>query len=91
VPAFPAVERRPEEIAHRPRLTLLRQRTFVYVVLVAALVLGSHAMYDSFAVISWTHAGISPAATGVLWFESVGAEVLVFLFLRPRLLRAPWR
>jgi MFS transporter, PPP family, 3-phenylpropionic acid transporter len=39
-------------------------------------------------VIRWTHAGISPAATGVLWSESVAAEVLVFLFLGPRLLRA---
>src|SRR5438094_16518 len=71
-----------------PTSRACRQRTFVHVVLVAALVLGSHAMYDSFAVIRWTHAGISPAATGVLWSESVAAEVLVFLFLGPRLLRA---
>jgi PPP family 3-phenylpropionic acid transporter len=88
VPAFPLVESRTGEIAHRPWLTLLRQRAFVYVVLVAALVLGSHAMLDSFAVIRWTHAGISPAAIGVLWSESVAAEVVVFLFLGPRLLRA---
>jgi PPP family 3-phenylpropionic acid transporter len=88
VPAFPLVESRPGEIAHRPWLTLLRQPAFVYVVLVAALVLGSHAMVDSFAVIRWTHAGISPAAIGVLWSESVAAEVIVFLFLGPRLLRA---
>jgi MFS transporter, PPP family, 3-phenylpropionic acid transporter len=89
VPGFPAkAASRPAEIARRPWLTLLRQRAFVCVVFVAALVLGSHAMYDSFAVIRWTHAGISPAATGVLWSESVAAEVLVFLFLGPRLLRA---
>ena len=57
------------------------------VTLVAALVLGSHAMYDTFAVIRRTQAGISPATVGVLWAESVAAEVLVFLFLGPRLLR----
>jgi len=91
VPPFPAKAARDNsngEIPHRPWLTLLRQRAFVRVTLVAALVLGSHAMYDSFAVIRWTQAGISPATVGVLWSVSVVAEVLVFLFLGPRLLRA---
>ena len=86
--AFPAqVASHPAEIVHRPWLTLLRQRAFARVIVVAALVLGSHAMYDSFAVIRWTQTGISPAAAGVLWSESVAAEVLVFFFLGPRLLR----
>jgi PPP family 3-phenylpropionic acid transporter len=91
VPPFPAKAARDNsngEIPHRPWLTLLRQRVFVRVTLVAALVLGSHAMYDSFAVIRWTQAGISPATVGVLWAESVAAEVLVFLVLGPKLLRA---
>jgi MFS transporter, PPP family, 3-phenylpropionic acid transporter len=89
VPAFPAyAASQLEEIAHRPWLTLLRQRAFVCVILIAALILGSHAMYDSFAVIRWMQAGISPAATGVLWSESVAAEVIVFFFLGPWLLRA---
>jgi hypothetical protein len=57
----------------------VRQRAFVRVTLVAALVLGSHAMYDTFAVIRRTQAGISPATVGVLGAESVAAEVLVFL------------
>ena len=60
----------------------------MHVTLVAALVLGSHAMYDSFAVIRWTQAGISNATVSVLWSESVAAEVVVFLVLGPRLLRA---
>jgi MFS transporter, PPP family, 3-phenylpropionic acid transporter len=47
-----------EEHPHRPWLTLLHQRAFVRVTLVAALVLGSHAMYDSFAVIRWMEAGL---------------------------------
>jgi PPP family 3-phenylpropionic acid transporter len=89
VPAFPAQAASDlGQIAHRPWLTLLRQRAFVCVILIAALVLGSHAMNDSFAVIRWTGAGISPTATSVLWSESVAAEVLVFFFLGPRLLRA---
>jgi PPP family 3-phenylpropionic acid transporter len=90
VPAFPArAGRDPSaQITHRPWLTLLRQRAFVRVTLVAALVLGSHAMYDSFAVIRWTQAGISTATISVLWSESVAGEVLVFLFLGPMLLRA---
>src|SRR5262245_20880417 len=89
VPAFPAqAASHSAEIPLRPWRTLLRQRAFVCVILIAALVLGSHAMNDSFAVIRWTQAGIGPAATGVLWSESVAAEVLVFFFLGPRLLRA---
>jgi len=69
-------------------LDLLRQPAFVRVVLAAALVLGSHAMHDAFAIIRWRNAGISPTASSVLWSESVGAEVLVFLVLGPWLLDA---
>jgi PPP family 3-phenylpropionic acid transporter len=67
-------------------LALLRQPAFVRMVLAAALVLGSHAMHDAFAIISWSNAHISPAVSSVLWSESVGAEVLVFVLLGPWLL-----
>jgi MFS transporter, PPP family, 3-phenylpropionic acid transporter len=90
VPAFAseaASEAGHEERPHHPWLTLLRQRAFVRVTLVAALVLGSHAMYDSFAVIRWREAGISPATIGMLWSESVTGEVLVFLLIGATLLR----
>jgi MFS transporter, PPP family, 3-phenylpropionic acid transporter len=90
VPAFPGRATREawtEERPHHPWLTLLRQRAFVRVTLVAALVLGSHAMYDSFAVIRWSEAGISPATIGLLWSESVAGEALVFLLIGPTLLR----
>jgi PPP family 3-phenylpropionic acid transporter len=90
VPAFPEGsegqfrhQKRPE----RPWLLLLRQRAFERVTLVGALVLGSHAMYDSFAVIRWGEAGISPSTIGLLWSESVAAEVLVFLLIGTPLLR----
>jgi len=64
---------------------LLRLRPFRRVVLVAALVLGSHAMHDSFAVIRWSAAGIDPGTASVLWSEAVAAEVVVFLLIGPAL------
>jgi PPP family 3-phenylpropionic acid transporter len=59
---------------------LLRLPLYRRVVLVAALILGSHAMHDSFAVIQWGAAGIGPDTAGLLWSLSVAAEVVVFLF-----------
>ncbi|MET3483926.1 MFS transporter [Methylobacterium sp. 1973] len=55
-------------------------------VLVAALVIGAHAMHDGFAMILWRSAGIAPATAGLLWSVSVAAEVLVFLLVGPPLL-----
>jgi PPP family 3-phenylpropionic acid transporter len=66
-------------------LILLRLPLFRNLVLVAALILGSHAMHDAFAVIRWSAAGISPATASVLWSESVAAEVLVFFVIGPAL------
>jgi PPP family 3-phenylpropionic acid transporter len=65
---------------------LLRLPLYRRIVLVAALILGSHAMHDSFAVIRWEAAGISPATAGLLWSLSVAAEVIIFLIIgRPLL------
>jgi PPP family 3-phenylpropionic acid transporter len=66
-------------------LVLLRLARFRTLVLVAALILGSHAMHDAFAVIRWRAAGVSPALVSVLWSEAVAAEVLVFFLLGPAL------
>ena len=60
---------------------LLHIPAFRRIVLVAALILGSHALHDGFAVIRWTAAGIGPGTAGLLWSESVAAEVIVFLFV----------
>jgi PPP family 3-phenylpropionic acid transporter len=65
---------------------LLRLRAFRQVVLIAALVLGSHALHDSFAVIYWNSAGISPAVVSILWSEQVLAEIIVFLLIGPAIL-----
>jgi PPP family 3-phenylpropionic acid transporter len=65
---------------------LLRLPLYRRIVLVAALILGSHAMHDSFAVIRWRAVGIAPGAAGLLWSLSVAAEVIVFFFVgRPLL------
>ena len=66
---------------------LLRLAIYRRMLIVAALVEGSHALQDSFAVIRWREAGIDLRIIGLLWSESVMAEVLVFLVLGPRLLR----
>ncbi|RVU19364.1 MFS transporter [Methylobacterium oryzihabitans] len=65
---------------------LLRSGGFLRLVLAAALVIGSHAVHDAFAVIRWREAGVSPAWIGLLWAEAVAAEVAVFLVLGPPLL-----
>jgi PPP family 3-phenylpropionic acid transporter len=67
-------------------LALLRLPLFRKMVLLAALILGSHAMHDSFAMIRWSRAGISPGTSGILWSLSVAAEVVVFVVVgRPLL------
>jgi PPP family 3-phenylpropionic acid transporter len=66
-------------------LALLRMPQFRRVMLVSALVLGSHAMHDAFAVIRWSAAGVTPALASVLWSESVAAEVVVFFVIGPAL------
>lgn len=67
---------------------LLRNARFRRLVIVAALILGSHALHDGFAVIRWRAAGMEPGTIGLLWSESVAAEVVVFFLLgRPLLKR----
>jgi PPP family 3-phenylpropionic acid transporter len=68
-------------------VALLALPEFRRLVLIAALVLGSHAMHDAFAVIRWSAAGIGPATASLLWSESVAAEVAVFLLVGPWLIR----
>jgi PPP family 3-phenylpropionic acid transporter len=68
-------------------VTLLRMPLFRRVMLVSALVLGSHAMHDTFAVIRWSAAGVTAAMASALWSESVAAEVVVFFLFGPPLLK----
>src|SRR5262245_41190295 len=73
-------------VASRGVGALLGMPRFRIVMLIAGLVLGSHGMHDTFAVIRWSAAGVTPAMASALWSESVAAEVLIFLVLGPPLL-----
>jgi MFS transporter, PPP family, 3-phenylpropionic acid transporter len=66
-------------------VTLLRMPRFRRLMVVSGLVLGSHTMHDTFAVIRWSAAGITPTTASALWSESVAAEVVVFFFVGPAL------
>ncbi|MBZ6414494.1 MAG UNVERIFIED_CONTAM: MFS transporter [Methylobacterium ajmalii] len=85
VPPAPAREGRPSLGLGGIR-EILSLGTFRRMVLVAALVIGSHALNDGFAVIRWREAGIGPGAISLLWSEAVASEVLVFVLAGPWLL-----
>jgi MFS transporter, PPP family, 3-phenylpropionic acid transporter len=55
-------------------------------IVVAFLVIGSHALNDTFAVIQWRAAGYSSWVISLMWSEAVLAEVLVFFVLGPWLI-----
>ncbi|TNC15757.1 MFS transporter [Methylobacterium terricola] len=65
---------------------LLRLAPFRRLLLVAALVIGSHALNDAFAVIRWRAAGLGPGTISLLWSAAVASEVVVFVLAGPWLL-----
>jgi PPP family 3-phenylpropionic acid transporter len=65
---------------------LLLLPAFRRIMLVAALILGSHALHDGFSMIRWRAAGIDTGTAGLLWSEAVAAEVVVFWVLGARLI-----
>jgi MFS transporter, PPP family, 3-phenylpropionic acid transporter len=67
--------------------SLLQIPAFRLLLIIAALVEGSHALHDSFSVIRWRAAGVGLPVVSALWSESVLSEVLVFLLIGPRLIR----
>lgn len=84
--ASPHLEAVPQQAAPNRILDLARLADFRLVVLIASLILGSHALHDAFVMILWADLGMGAGASGILWAESVAAEVLVF-WLGPSLLR----
>lgn len=60
----------------------LRLPAFRLLLLLSALIQGSHALYYSFGSIHWTAAGHSATLIGLLWAEGVVAEVALFLWGR---------
>ena len=66
---------------------LLAAPGFLPLMVLAALVMSSHALHDGFEVLRWADGGIGPGAAGLLWSEGVLAEVVVFVVVGPTLLR----
>lgn len=89
---LPALDNKTDAAAEQSSVGAIRELMGIVVfrrmVLIAALVYGSHAMHDAFAVIRWNAAGLSPALISVLWSEAVIAEVMVFILIGPRLVDA---
>jgi PPP family 3-phenylpropionic acid transporter len=70
------------------RARLLRNPTFVAIIVAAALIQGSHAAYYTFASIVWRDAGVGGMTIAVLWGLGVVAEIVVFA-LSPRFTLSP--
>jgi PPP family 3-phenylpropionic acid transporter len=87
LPAGRAKTTAKRDIASGSVSALLRLPVFRRVVLVAALILGSHAMHDTFSMIRWTAASITPQTASMLWSASVVAEAIVFFIIGPPLVR----
>jgi PPP family 3-phenylpropionic acid transporter len=62
------------------------QAPFLLVLLIGALVQGSHALLYAFSTLHWTAAGHSPVAIGMLW--TVGTVAEIILLTRARALAA---
>jgi PPP family 3-phenylpropionic acid transporter len=56
---------------------------FRRVLVVSALIQGSHAAYYAFGSIHWAAAGVAESTIGLLWAWSVAAEVALFAWGRP--------
>lgn len=87
VPEFHAGTPEVQAVSGESLKSLWRSAVFRRVVLVAALILGSHGMHDTFAMIRWLAAGITPQTAGLLWSMAVVAEVVVFFLLGPLLIQ----
>ena len=68
-------------------LILLAIPPYRRMLVVAAMVIGSHAMSDTFAVIHWRASGIGSIAISTLLAEAVVSEIVVFIFLGPAIVR----
>jgi MFS transporter, PPP family, 3-phenylpropionic acid transporter len=88
---LPYTQQSSSEVGRLSRFTgvydLVRLSGFRALILVSALVFGSHALHDAFAVIRWKDAGISTSVISILWSEAVAAEVIVFFFVGPILVK----
>jgi PPP family 3-phenylpropionic acid transporter len=57
---------------------LLRDPSFLAVIVAASLIQGSHAVYYGFSTLAWTQAGLDGAVVAALWALGVVAEIVLF-------------
>ena len=87
VPEFHTPTPSGQALSSESLVTLWHSAVFRRILVVAALILGSHGMHDTFAMILWRAAGITPGIASLLWSVAVVAEVVVFLVIGPALVR----
>ncbi len=63
-----------------PLRAVLADRRIPVLLLAAALIQGSHAVYYAFGTLHWQAAGYDEATIGWLWAEGVIAEIILFAF-----------
>ncbi|MES2711950.1 MAG: MFS transporter, partial [Pseudomonadota bacterium] len=61
------------------------------ILLLSALIQGSHAAAYGFAAIHWQASGHSATVIGLLWAEGVVAEIILFLYAKPLAARLGWQ
>lgn len=67
-----------EDAGPEPLRHLLRERSFLLMMLAAACIQSAHAVYYGFGTLHWRAAGFSGDVIGGLWAEGVVAEIVLF-------------
>jgi len=78
----PRSEAAPGETVGRSLWAPFAEPGFRWILPLAALIQGSHAVYYAFSTLHWQAAGLSTGFIGLLWALGVLAEVLLFLYGR---------
>ena len=84
---LPDITATPSERGRPPMRHLLSSPLFLIFLACAASNMASHAVLTGFATIHWKAAGHSEGLIGFLWAVGVVAEIILFAFARPLLLR----
>ncbi len=71
-------------------LAPLSDPLFRRLLVLSALIQGSHAAAYSFSAIHWSAAGHSATIIGLLWAEGVVAEIILFLYAKPLAEKLGW-
>ncbi|WP_246504135.1 3-phenylpropionate MFS transporter [Plastoroseomonas arctica] len=75
---------------HGSFMAPLSDPLFRRILILSALIQGSHAAAYGFSAIHWAAAGHSATTIGLLWAEGVVAEIILFLYAKPLAERLGW-